>query len=170
MVADRWLAGALAGGSAGRCVWLATALAPPLQVFGGWGASWVLQRGVLSRRVRGVPGRSAGVGVAAIAAAMAASMGLVAWGRRWDIDTALNHRRLRIEQPTGRDRRQAQSQLFETARSYGDGIPCVGSGMLGRFRPCRKSSSALLLYADCGPRDDWTCESRTSPTVEARCH
>ena len=51
---------------------------PPLQVFGGWGASWVLQRGVLSRRVRGVPGRSAGVGVAAIAAAMAASMGLVA--------------------------------------------------------------------------------------------
>jgi hypothetical protein len=59
------------------------------------------------------------------------------WGRRRDIDTALNHQRLRIEQPTGRDRRQAQSQLSETAGSYGDGIPCVGSGMRGRFRPCR---------------------------------
>ena len=37
VVADRWLAGALAGGSAGRCVWLATALAPPVAGLRGLG-------------------------------------------------------------------------------------------------------------------------------------
>jgi hypothetical protein len=67
----RWVGWALrmAGHGAGT---------PRCRSSGAGGRSWVLQRGVLSRRVRRVPGRSAGVGVAAIAAAMAASMGLVA--------------------------------------------------------------------------------------------
>ncbi len=65
----RWVGWALrmAGHGAGT---------PRCRSSGAGGRSWVLQRGVLSRRVRRVPGRSAGVGVAAIAAAMAASMGI----------------------------------------------------------------------------------------------